>query len=172
MFFVMLFILFLIESSCGNFVQNNNYIFAEHKIPCEQNQEIEKTKQENGMEEVEIIEVTEDEYKLLLRVCMSETGGEWGEPYWGKVAVVQTVLNRVEMGWGSIEEVIMQPNQYSIANNGEPDETVIEAVNAALRGEGSSFPENMIYFRTNYYHDFGIPYQQIGNHYFSLEPLN
>lgn len=111
-------------------------------------------------------EVTDEEYNLLLRVCMSEAGGKYGEPLEGKIAVVETVLNRVDLGYGSISEVINKPYQYSTADNGEPDETVIQAVEIALSGD--MYPDNMIWFRTDYYHDFGTPYKQIGAHYFSL----
>ena len=110
--------------------------------------------------------VTNEEYELLLRVCMSECGGKWGEPIEGKIAVVETILNRVDMGYGSITEVITAPNQYSLADNGEPDESVVNAVEMALRN--NVFPDNMIFFRANHYHPFGTPYRQIGLHYFSL----
>lgn len=116
---------------------------------------------------VEMREVTDYEYELLCRVCMSEAGGKYGEPFIGKVAVVETILNRVDMGRGTIEEVVFEPNQYSTADNGEPDETVIEAVDHALKED--LFPDNMIYFRVGRYHGFGKPYEKIGNHYFSLE---
>lgn len=112
-------------------------------------------------------EVTGEEYSLLLRVCMSECGGMYGESLEGKVAVVETVLNRVDLGYGTIEEVITEKNQYSTVDNGDPDETVVEAVNMALIGD--MYPDNMIYFRTENYHTFGTPYKKIGNHYFSLE---
>ena len=111
-------------------------------------------------------EVTDEEYNLLLRVCMSEAGGKYGDPLEGKVAVVETVLNRVDIGWGTISEVINAPYQYSTADNGDPDETVVEAVEIALSGD--MYPNNMVWFRTGYYHDYGTPYKQIGSHYFSL----
>ena len=111
--------------------------------------------------------VAPEEYQLLLRVCMSECGGEYGEPLDGKIAVVETILNRSEIYGKTIEEVIYEPYQYSVANNGEPDETVIEAVDIAL--SSNTYPDDMIYFRAGYYHSFGEPYQQIGNHYFSLK---
>ena len=41
--------------------------------------------------------VTPEEYRLLLRVCMSECGGKYGEPLEGKIAVVETILNRSEI---------------------------------------------------------------------------
>ena len=111
--------------------------------------------------------VTDEEYNLLLRVCMSECGGKYGEPLEGKIAVVETILNRSEIYGKSIEEVVYEPNQYSTSDNGEPDETVREAVDIAL--SSNTYPDDMIYFRAGYYHSFGTPYRQIGNHYFSLE---
>ena len=120
------------------------------------------------LESITTREITEEEYELLARVCMSETGGRWGEPFEGKVAVLETILNRVDMGWGTITEVVTKKNQYSTANNGEPDYTVYEAVDYVLNNE-RMYPSNMLYFRTKHYHKFGEPYKQIGNHYFSLE---
>ena len=111
--------------------------------------------------------VTDEEYNLLLRVCMSECGGKYGEPLEGKIAVVETILNRSDIFGMSIEEVVYEPNQYSVSDNGEPDETVIEAVDIAL--SSNTYPDDMIYFRAGYYHNFGTPYRQIGNHYFSLK---
>ena len=112
-------------------------------------------------------EVTKDEYNLLLRVCMSECGGKYGEPLEGKIAVVETILNRCEIYGKSIDEVVYEPYQYSTSDNGEPDETVEQAVDIALRE--NIYPDDMIYFRTANYHTFGKPYQKIGNHYFSLK---
>ena len=112
-------------------------------------------------------EVTKDEYNLLLRVCMSECGGKYGEPLEGKIAVVETILNRCEIYGKSIDEVVYEPYQYSTSDNGEPDETVEQAVDIALRE--NIYPDDMIYFRTGNYHSFGEPYKQIGNHYFSLK---
>ena len=111
--------------------------------------------------------VTDKEYNLLLRVCMSECGGKYGEPLEGKIAVVETIINRSEIYGKTIEEVVYEQNQYSVADNGEPDETVIEAVDIAL--SSNTYPDDMIYFRAGYYHNFGTPYRQIGNHYFSLK---
>ena len=110
---------------------------------------------------------TWEEYHLLCRVCMSECGGKYGEPLEGKVAVVETILNRCMVFEKSIEEVVYEPYQYSLKYNGEPDETVEQAVHIAL--EKRMYPKEMIYFRTLHYHNFGTPYRQIGNHYFSLD---
>ena len=144
--------------------------------PKSNGQEIIKTSVEDihGADKVNIVfigseetKVTPDEYNLLLRVCMSECGGKYGEPLDGKIAVVETILNRCEIYGKTIEEVIYEPYQYSVANNGQPDETVEQAVDIALRE--NIYPDDMIYFRTGDYHSFGTPYQKIGNHYFSLK---
>ena len=136
--------------------------------------DIESIQDVNHTNEINIVfigneetKVTPKEYNLLLRVCMSECGGKYGEPLEGKIAVVETILNRSEIYGKSIEEVICEPYQYSLADNGEPDETVDQAVDIALRE--NIYPDDMIYFRTGNYHSFGKPYQQIGNHYFSLK---
>ena len=145
-------------------------------VPKDTEQEIVKANVEEVQhaQEINIVfigkeetKVTQDEYNLLLRVCMSECGGKYGEPLEGKIAVVETILNRSEIYGKSIEEVIYEPYQYSLANNGEPDETVEQAVDIALRE--NIYPDDMIYFRTANYHTFGKPYQKIGNHYFSLK---
>lgn len=135
---------------------------------------VEEVKKVQHAQEINIVfigseetKVTADEYNLLLRVCMSECGGKYGEPLEGKIAVVETILNRCEIYGKSIEEIIYDPYQYSLADNGEPDETVEQAVDIALRE--NIYPDDMIYFRTGNYHSFGKPYQQIGNHYFSLK---
>lgn len=119
-------------------------------------------------QEVETVRfVTAEEYRLLLRVCMSEAGNQ---PLEGKIAVVETVLNRVDMGKGTIEEVITAKRQYSTADNGEPNKECYEAVDKALSGD--MYPDTMLYFRTEHFHTFGIPYEKIGDHYFSLEEEN
>lgn len=135
---------------------------------------VEEVKKVQHAQEINIVfigseetKVTPDEYNMLLRVCMSECGGKYGEPLEGKIAVVETILNRCEIYGKTIEEVVYEPYQYSTSDNGEPDETVEQAVDIALRD--NIYPDDMIYFRTGRYHSFGEPYQKIGNHYFSLK---
>lgn len=133
-----------------------DYIITEYDVeqPCKELETVESTSRT----------VTDYEYELLARVCMSEAGID---SFDGKVAVLETVLNRVDMGYGNIEEVVYAPNQYSTTDNGQPTEECYKAVDIALNN--NIHPDNMVYFRTNYYHSFGVPYEQIGLHYFSLE---
>lgn|GEM_PF-5493352 len=110
--------------------------------------------------------VSDEEYDLLKRVCMSECGGEYGEPLEGKVAVVRTIFNRCRIYKKSIAEIVYEPNQYSTANNGTPDDSVALAVELAIIHD--CYPKNMIYFNAGGYADYYEPYTQIGAHYFGL----
>lgn len=104
------------------------------------------------------------EIALLERVVMSEASIE---PYDCKVAVAETILNRMDMYNCSVEDVVYAPNQYSMADNGQPTDEVKQAVAQAL--EYRVNPVNMIYFRQDYYHSFGTPYTAYGEMYFSLK---
>lgn len=119
---------------------------------------------DEGEEETTRRDVTDEEYELLARVCMSEAGTESLE---GKIAVLETVLNRVDRGEGSIYEVVYAPRQYSTRDNGKPNAECYEAVDAVLEFS-DRYPDNMLFFRTKHYHKFGTPYKKIGNHYFTL----
>ena len=114
--------------------------------------------------EDKMLEYSEEEIALMERLTMSEAGVE---PYECKVATLVTVLKRAKMYDKSIAEVIYEPWQYSLANNGKPTAEVKEAVIEAVEKE-EEYPDNMIYFRADYYHPFGTPYMSVGNHYFSL----
>lgn len=127
---------------------------------------------EDLIEEVEAklpdyrLHITDEERDLVARVVMSEASLL---PIEGKQAVAQTIVNRFfsDKFPNNIEAVCLQPNQYSTADNGDPDAECYEAVDAALTY--IAFPENMYYFRTGYYHEFAEDYCQIGNTYFSCE---
>ncbi|MEF2967601.1 cell wall hydrolase [Paenibacillus sp. M1] len=83
--------------------------------------------------------VLDDEELLLLqKIVMAEAEGE---PYEGKVAVANVVLNRLRSANypDTIKEVIYQKSQFSPVRNGrlnkvKPDEDTIHAVNEALNG--------------------------------------
>lgn len=123
----------------------------------------EKTEQATE-ESATTTEYSEDDILLLERVTMSEASVE---PYDCKVATCVTVLKRAKKG-KTISEVVYAPYQYSVADNGYPTAEVKEAVQDAIRMEGE-YPDGMIYFRADRFHDFGTPYMVYGNHYFSLE---
>lgn len=111
--------------------------------------------------------VTEDELEAMSRVVMSESSIE---PYICKVAIAYVMVNRLLDGrWGdTMADVIYYPNAFSTANNGDVTDECREAVIQALQHE-NAFPEDMLYFRSDYYHDFGEPYVSLGNMYFTTE---
>ena len=102
---------------------------------------------------------------ILAIVVMAESEGE---KFIGKVAVATVVLNRASRDSLSIEEVVTSPNQFSNPYEGKVSTACYEAVDYALEHR-DLFPKNMLYFRNKRYHKFGIPYMQIGNHYFSTD---
>jgi len=112
------------------------------------------------------LSATEEEKALMARVVMSEASIL---NFDGKCAVANIIVNRVlsDKFPSTIEEVIHQRYQFSLADNGEPDAACYDAVEAALTYE--QFPTDMYYFRTGHYHSFAEDYIQIGNTYFSRE---
>lgn len=120
--------------------------------------------------EIPIIEETEyeftaEEIDLLARVVMSESSIE---PYECKVGVAKTVINRVmsDNYPNTVAEVVNEPFQFSTADNGTPDSECYKAVHNAI-DYPDCFPNDMVYFRTDYYHDYGFPYVKIGKTCFS-----
>ncbi|MCM3135320.1 cell wall hydrolase [Paenibacillus polysaccharolyticus] len=83
--------------------------------------------------------VSDKELHLLQKIVMAEAEGE---PYKGKVAVANVVLNRLRSANfpDTIYKVIHQKSQFSPVANGRlkrvtPNEDSIKAVNAALNGQ-------------------------------------
>jgi hypothetical protein len=92
-------------------------------------------------EESWVVSCTEEEIDLLARVVNAEAGNE---PMEGQVAVAAVVINRVRSPQypNSIDDVIRQPGQFKVIENGRYKEatggTGREAALAALRGEDPS----------------------------------
>lgn len=84
---------------------------------------------------------------LLAQLVESEAKGE---PYEGKVAVAEVVLNRVSSGQfpNTIEGVIYQSGQFQVVSNGSinnnPSQTSINAANQALNG--SNHAQGALFF--------------------------
>lgn len=108
---------------------------------------------------------------LIERCVMSEAGNQ---PVLAQEGVATVILNR----WmnpdkypNTIEGVIMEPNQFSTADNGEPTVSVRVAVYNAIvfyNTYQQDLPRSAYYFRSGKYHDFGINYCNYGDLYFSL----
>lgn len=112
--------------------------------------------------EVKAPVLTDEE--ILAMVVMAEAGNQ---DMLGKVAVASVVLNRVDYYGTTVEQVVNEPNQFAYPYYGTVSEDCYRAVEIA-QASRDLFPEDMLYFRAFKYHDFGIPYEQIGDHYFSL----
>jgi N-acetylmuramoyl-L-alanine amidase len=84
---------------------------------------------------------------LLSRIVEAEAGGE---PYAGKVAVAEVVMNRVAAGFGnSIHDVIYAPGQFQPVRNGminKPAST--DSINAArsVLATYQADPNGILYF--------------------------
>ena len=120
----------------------------------------------------EVTETEEEEPKapilsdqeLIARVVMSEAGNQ---DMLGKVAVASVVLNRCDYFGLTVESVVKAKGQFSFPYYGTVTDECYRAVEIAEHSR-DLFPATMLYFRNTKYHDFGIPYEQIGDHYFSL----
>lgn len=109
---------------------------------------------------------SKEDIALLERVTMSESSNQ---PFKAKVAVAQTIINRLHSGkYGkTIRHIVYSPDQYSTADNGDPNYEVIAAVKEAINNE--PYPDNMFYFRQYHYHKWASDYKKIGALYFSLK---
>lgn len=117
----------------------------------------------------EVVEVAAEDIpiksdiQIIAEAVMGEAGAE---PLVGKVAVAATIFNRMEYYNQTALEALEAYSGYPY--HGVVINDCYIAVEIAMENR-DLFPSNMMYFRAGTYHDFGIPYTQIGNHYFSLK---
>lgn len=115
--------------------------------------------------------ISEEEYELLCRTTFCEAGNQ---DLRTQVMVCLTILNRVN-SWrfpGTITEVVYAEDAYSVTQwdnfeEYEWTEQVESAVNIAL--QVNHHPKDMFYFRTKHYHNFGEPYMQSDDLWFSTQ---
>lgn len=119
--------------------------------------------------------LNEEELLLLRKIVMAEAEGE---PYEGKVAVANVVLNRLRSANypDTIKEVIYQKSQFSPVWNGrlnkvKPNEDTIHAVNEALNGRKEVSDDTYYFLSLKLATDLTIARtkdeaQVIGNHTF------
>lgn len=108
------------------------------------------------------VHMTDDD--IIAAVVMSEAGNQ---DLLGKTAVAATILNRADYFDITIEQVVNAKGQYSYPYYGKITDEAYRAVEIA-RENRDLFPTTMMFFKTKDYHSFGVPYEQIGDHYFSL----
>lgn len=119
--------------------------------------------------------VSEEDLLLLQKIVMAEAEGE---PYQGKVAVANVVLNRLRSANfpDTIYEVIYQKSQFSPVANGrlqrvKPNEDSIKAVNAALSGVKEVTDDTYFFLSLQLAQDLTVHHSRtyaktIGNHTF------
>lgn len=116
---------------------------------------------------------SEKELDLLARVVRAEAQTE---PFEGKVAVADVVLNRVESPEfpNTVREVIYEPGQFQPIDNGQidqpADEESVEAVNAALSDMRNISDDSLFFYNpdiaTNRWLDTRETTVVIGDHVF------
>ncbi len=145
--------IFLIESALNSIDVKVIEVQA-HPIVIEEEEEIEETIEIPVRSDVDVIAATIE--------------GEGGnQPLVGKVAIAATMLNRMDYTGRSAESIALEAyNAYPYY--GPVSEESYKAVEIAMNNR-DLFPSDMMYFRADHYHDFGVPYCQIGDHYFSIK---
>lgn len=106
---------------------------------------------------------TQHEIDVVAAVVESEARNQ---QMLGKVAVAATLFNRADATGRGVE--IIAREAYAYPYNGPISEESYRAVEIAMNNR-DLFPEDMMYFRTEHYHNFGVPYMQIQDHYFSTK---
>lgn len=148
-------------------INNINLIYPNQQINTVKN-----TVEKANEKPVENINAADAEIDLLSRLVQAEAGSE---PYTGKVAVAEVVLNRAASGQfpNTVEGVIYQSGQFSPVANGSinmgasPDS--VKAVYDALNG--SNYTKGALFFynaktATSRWLDSKTTVAVIGNHTF------
>lgn len=118
------------------------------------------------VEKVPTVPMVKPDMQVIAEVVMSEAGNQ---PLVGKVAVAATLLNRMDDSGRAAISIALEA--YSYPYYGIVTDECYKAVEIAMENR-DLFPADMFYFRTLHYHDFGYPYCQIGDHYFSTRGEN
>lgn len=120
-------------------------------------------------------DLSAEELLLLQKIVMAEAEGE---PYEGKVAVANVVLNRLRSANfpDTITDVIYQKHQFSPVANGrlkrvKPNEETIKSVNAALHGQKEVKDDTYFFLSLKLAQDLTVHHsrtfvKKIGNHSF------
>lgn len=91
----------------------------------------------------------------------------------GKRLVIDTVLNRLDSSDfpNTVYDVVYQPYHYDPAWDGRIDlfSELDDAFKLVVDEIHNRTNSEVLYFRTDNYHEFGTPMDQVGNHYFSTK---
>ena len=114
--------------------------------------------------------ITMDDAVLIAKLVLAEAERE---PEMGKRLVIDTVLNRLESEDfpNTVYDVIYQPYHYDPAWDGSIDlfSELDDAFKLVVDEIHNRTNSEVLYFRTDKFHEFGTPMEQVGNHYFSTK---
>lgn len=118
--------------------------------------------------EEDLYSLSDEEIDLLALVTMAEAEGE---PEEGKRMVIDTILNRVDHEHfpNTVHDVIYQPGQFTSMWTSRIDRCYVrdDIRQLVLEELESRTNDEVIFFRTDYYHSYGTELFRVGNHYFS-----
>ena len=114
--------------------------------------------------------ITMDDAVLIAKLVLAEAEGE---SEMGKRLVIDTVLNRLESEDfpNTVYDVVYQPYHYDPAWDGRIDlfSELDDAFKLVVDEIQHRTNTDVLYFRTDKFHEFGTPMEQVGNHYFSTK---
>lgn len=114
--------------------------------------------------------ITMDDAVLIAKLVLAEAEGE---PEMGKRLVIDTVLNRLDSEDfpNTVYDVIYQPYHYDPAWDGRIElfSELDDAFKLVVDEIHNRTNSEVLYFRTDKFHEFGTPMEQVGNHYFSTK---
>ena len=114
--------------------------------------------------------ITMDDAVLIAKLVLAEAEGE---PEMGKRLVIDTVLNRLESEDfpNTVYDVVYQPYHYDPAWDGRIElfSELDDAFKLVVDEIHNRTNSEVLYFRTDKFHEFGTPMEQVGNHYFSTK---
>lgn len=109
-----------------------------------------------------------DEKYLMAKVCLAEAEDQ---TELGKRLVISTILNRIDSDYypDDVYSVVYQPYQFEVMSNGRIDRvTVTDDVMQLVEEEIQNRTNyDVIYFRMDYYSEYGTPLFVEDDHYFS-----
>ena len=113
--------------------------------------------------------VSDKDIELMERIVAAEARGESCD---AQEAVATVILNRWQEGsfGDTLESVMTASGQFAKPYQGEISISVHLAVKNALIYYNTycmCIPSQVLFFRSEHYHNFGVPYMTIDNLYFS-----
>lgn len=150
--------------------------FSSHEPTIIENSTVEYSIIETDIYPMEVMHVEEPNieeeifYDSLeyLAMCVEAEAGNQSEL--GKRLVCDVVLNRFYSGdYETLYDVINEKHQFSVVSDNRINEVIpTEETYRIVREEVESMTNtDVMFFRTDHYHEFGTPLFKEGDHYFS-----